>query len=159
MIKLIAYLLLLCCTQYVFPNDNVERYREPDTESHSDACLIYEFGFSRLVTVKVENKEEGYDIFICDENDGERLIKNINERIPILEWAFNDMPLELGNVEYEKSNNFSEFFNHLSIDSEGTEATVCSSYLTIIGNKDLTEKTEELKNYIFWIWVNWLQGL
>ena len=164
MIRYITSLLLLlsCSSQYVFAIncfENYERCCELCTESHGNPYLIYRFGFSRIVTVKVEENEEGYDIFLCDDNDGERLIKTINERVPILEWAYKDMPLELEDIEYEESDIYSEVYYQLSMVGEDIETTVCSPYFKIVGNKHFIEKIDELKKYIIEIWAKWLLNL
>lgn len=158
MIRLITSLLLLlvCCSQYITSNnfyENSEGCCEVCTEPHSNVYLIYRFGISRIVTVKVEKNEEGYSIFLCDDNDGERCIKTIKERVPVLEWAFKYMPLELENVEYETSDIYSDVYYQLSIVRGDIETIVCSPYLKIVGNKDLIEKVDELKKYIVEIWA------
>lgn len=162
MIRLIAFFLLLlsCCSQRIFSQNyfkNFERCCEVCTEQHSNVYLIYRFGLSRIVTVKVEENEEGYSIFLCDDNDGERCIKTINDRVPVLEWAFNSMPLELKNVEFERSDIYSDVYFQLSLVNEDCESIVCSPYLKILGNEDLNKKIYSLKKYIVGIWVDWLQ--
>lgn len=158
MIRLITSLLLLlvCCSQYITPNnyyENSERCCEVCSGSHGNPYIIYRFGISRIVTVKVEKNEDGYDIFLCGEKDGQRCIKIINGRIPILEWAFKDMLLELENVEYKESNIYSEVYHQLSIVGDNIETTVCSPYLEIVGNEYFIEKIEDLKKYIIEIWA------
>ena len=155
MIRLIFPILLFCCSLNVASNNIASHCCELINEYYSNPCLIYKFGFSKIITIKVEKNNDAYDIFIYDSED-KILVKSIEGKIQILEWALNDMPTELEEIEFERTNIYSDVFYELSIVCMHIDTIVCSSSKRIIGNLDFTKKIDILKSFLVELWVECL---
>lgn len=116
--------------------------------------LCYEFGFCKIITVRVADGDSICDVIITDGNNNS--IFTTCEKSPILQWAFdlstNSTINHYAGIDSINDHEYKPYYYRLSLINDSCQTISCSSSSLLIYNEDVESKISELKSFMVNLW-------
>lgn len=123
---------------------------------NNEECIIYEFGFSKIISVYIVKNDAHFDVYISDGNKVN--LYTSCEMSPILNWAFEKAPNEIAAIQIVENKDYKPLYYKLTVMVESDPIVIDTSAMRIIGNEAFVEKVDELKRFIISLWMNYLDA-
>lgn len=148
----------ICFTQNITPvEQNNKTLLSSDFSGFTNGrkYLCYEFGLNKSIKVYIAEGDTICDVVICEPNNAYDQCKStICRKTPILQWAFDKMPVEINRTQYIIDNNYKPYHYSLTLHNDTCQTIASSSSLEIKTNDDVKHRLDELKAFIVDLWYS-----
>ena len=113
--------------------------------------ICYEFGLSKIIKVYIFDNDSICDVLIIEDNG--QSISSKCEKSHLLQWAFDEMPNEITDIQEDPLKiKYQPFFYRLSVLNDSCK--IVSSSLMEQSNlsQDTDDRIERLKTFIMQLW-------
>lgn len=114
--------------------------------------ICYEIGGAKKYNVFIVEGDSVCDVFITDNRD--RCASTTCKKSSVLQWAFDEMAMELKKAEYIDNVDYQLIYYKLSLLESGKETFVDSTRKSIVGEKGLAKRLSELKQFLVRCWAS-----
>lgn len=136
-------------------NDKTLQCIDIETFVDGRKYLRYEFGFSKSIQVYIAEGDTICDVVICGVGSGgSQCISTTCEKTPLLQWAFEELAIELKCSQYIIDDNYKPYHYRLSLHKDSCQIIATSSTLNYTENDELKDRINELKTFMVDLWYS-----